>query len=207
MGEVTFRRASMDNRFWDRFGRTLAGQFAAVAVWVGVVALLMACGWHRGSLSELIAVGGASVLMVLAGQAHLKSAWTIAPELKHRISDEELERIIDDVSPRRTRPLLVVLAFLISLVATIAAFRVLGAILPSWRSTDIGQYLQAGLWFLPWIGWPVVWVFLVRRRLIPAVRRRANQTAGLKLCVHCGYDLQGSPEPRCPECGRATESS
>jgi len=25
--------------------------------------------------------------------------------------------------------------------------------------------------------------------------------AGIPICIHCGYDLRGSPSGRCPECG------
>ena len=36
-------------------------------------------------------------------------------------------------------------------------------------------------------------VVLVRNRLWPVY--------ALHQCAHCGYDLRGLPEPRCPECG------
>ncbi len=32
--------------------------------------------------------------------------------------------------------------------------------------------------------------------------RRRRRRVGHGLCLVCGYDLQGLPEPRCPECGR-----
>lgn len=37
-------------------------------------------------------------------------------------------------------------------------------------------------------------------------RRRAREglvALGYSVCLHCGYDLRGSPEPRCSECGTA----
>ena len=40
---------------------------------------------------------------------------------------------------------------------------------------------------------------IARRRL-----RRDLNLIGIRICVACGYDLRGSHEPRCPECG--TES-
>ena len=40
------------------------------------------------------------------------------------------------------------------------------------------------------------------RRLRALVRRRLLDL-GIPICLHCGYDLRGQTEPRCPECGRA----
>jgi hypothetical protein len=45
---------------------------------------------------------------------------------------------------------------------------------------------------------PLAWV--VRRVRRSAVRRRRARRG---LCVHCGYDLRGSPAGRCSECGHA----
>lgn len=48
-----------------------------------------------------------------------------------------------------------------------------------------------------------VYPFLFR----PRYRRwREHQRQRRGLCVSCGYDLRGLPEPRCPECGGATKS-
>ncbi len=41
---------------------------------------------------------------------------------------------------------------------------------------------------------------LWRRPLQREIRRELN-SRGIPLCVHCGYDLTGLPERRCPECG------
>ena len=35
------------------------------------------------------------------------------------------------------------------------------------------------------------------------LRRRRRRRRGL--CLKCGYDLRGLPEPRCPECGTPTQ--
>jgi hypothetical protein len=39
------------------------------------------------------------------------------------------------------------------------------------------------------------------RRLTALVRKRLLEL-GIPICLHCGYDLRGQTEPRCPECGR-----
>ena len=46
----------------------------------------------------------------------------------------------------------------------------------------------------------MITVWLVRGR----TRRRVREglvALGYPVCLHCGYDLRGSPEPRCSECG------
>ena len=54
-----------------------------------------------------------------------------------------------------------------------------------------------------------LWMPLLAFSIYPAVafirgplRRRRRRKRGL--CVKCGYNLTGLPEPRCPECGEAT---
>ncbi len=48
---------------------------------------------------------------------------------------------------------------------------------------------------------PFLAALLVRPRLRIALRRELNTKHGMQLCLHCGYDLRGQTEPRCPECG------
>ena len=43
-----------------------------------------------------------------------------------------------------------------------------------------------------------VWRYRGRNRRIV---RETLVALGHPVCIHCGYDLRGSPEPRCPECG------
>ena len=46
----------------------------------------------------------------------------------------------------------------------------------------------------------VIW--LERRRIRRSLRNQLNER-GIRVCMKCGYDLCGLPEPRCPECGTA----
>jgi len=73
------------------------------------------------------------------------------------------------------------------------------------------------LWFLParlvyWLEVPIgllFWLSLIAltirlaRRRIERHLRTGLLAAGVPVCMHCGYDLRGQTEARCPECGRA----
>jgi hypothetical protein len=39
------------------------------------------------------------------------------------------------------------------------------------------------------------------RRPIQRALREHLVAKGVPICLHCGYDMRGLPEPRCPECG------
>ena len=51
-----------------------------------------------------------------------------------------------------------------------------------------------GIIFLSWI-----------RATVRKALRRELAIRGVPICVNCGYDLRGSVEKRCPECGMAFE--
>ncbi len=62
-----------------------------------------------------------------------------------------------------------------------------------------------------WIEWRFIlrmphWFVVLLAAILPAwrfggfARRRRRYRLEHGLCVHCGYDLRGTPE-RCPECG------
>ena len=56
-----------------------------------------------------------------------------------------------------------------------------------------------GVCFAVWLLLTLSVIVVLRRQ----VKRARLQDAGL--CVRCGYNLTGLPEPRCPECGEAFE--
>jgi hypothetical protein len=37
--------------------------------------------------------------------------------------------------------------------------------------------------------------------------RKLLRAQGIPICIHCGYDLRGQTDPRCPECGRAFDAA
>jgi len=43
-----------------------------------------------------------------------------------------------------------------------------------------------------------IWLRAVYRRSL----RLQLQETGIPVCLHCGYDLRGQLDPRCPECGQ-----
>ena len=66
-------------------------------------------------------------------------------------------------------------------------------------------YYAISNWWLPsWIPFVICGVTFCRCDPLRYTRRRKRKKFGL--CMKCGYDLRASKE-RCPECGRAVESS
>lgn len=76
----------------------------------------------------------------------------------------------------------------------------------------LGSYLLAPLAYEAWVPWFTaaaysLFVFgllaipaLYSRYIGQSLRTHLN-TFGVRVCVPCGYDLRGTTEPRCPECG------
>jgi hypothetical protein len=57
------------------------------------------------------------------------------------------------------------------------------------------------LWDVPdWVGLPVTVVFIALGFVVGAARLKPPRFDHTR-CVECGYDLRGSPGPRCSECG------
>ena len=65
---------------------------------------------------------------------------------------------------------------------------------------ELPRWIVSSIMALMWLG-IIVWsVWLTRAR----IRRRLREMLileGFPICGPCGYDLRGSTEPRCPECG------
>ncbi len=99
-------------------------------------------------------------------------------------------------------------------------YQVVGVILACPAILFVSKYLAGVispyLAFLPWLArnlldlligllllglFTVVVAWLLRHRAVAMLRERLIWL-GIPLCRHCGYDLRGQIEPRCPECGR-----
>ena len=185
------------------FTRAFLQRASAVGLCIGVVALITAGEGRRISPFELGIGAVAGVAFVLADLARMRVARIIIPELRDRVPGDEVVRLVDDQLALRTHPLSAVSALIISVLVMVMLLRILAAIVPL-HSTGFGRVL-ASVWLLfPCLGWPIVWALIVRRRVATEVRRCVNRSKSLQLCEHCGYDLQGTLEPRCPECGCAT---
>ncbi len=89
-----------------------------------------------------------------------------------------------------------------------------------WIPAFLGAFLAAFVWFarLGRLHWAQFWlpvIFLtvllageaaLYALLIQQARHAVRSFLcglGLPTCLHCGYDVRGQTEPRCPECGRA----
>jgi hypothetical protein len=49
--------------------------------------------------------------------------------------------------------------------------------------------------------WLALVIFLSVATIVAVARRRRRELSECGICLHCGYNLTGLPEPRCPECG------
>ena len=59
------------------------------------------------------------------------------------------------------------------------------------------------IWDLPhWSGLPVALAFILAGGALGIIRQKPPRVDFTR-CLECGYDLRGSPGPRCPECGTA----
>ena len=80
---------------------------------------------------------------------------------------------------------------------------VLGTLLKSWALPNwlIGVFTSTICVTASLLGIQLFW----RKPLRAYIRRELNQR-GIPVCLHCGYNLTGLPELRCPECGQPFEA-
>lgn len=69
---------------------------------------------------------------------------------------------------------------------------------PTTTVTTYIMFTAAPAWIVTVGAWSCPLVCLIRGPLRRLRRRRRG------LCINCGYNLTGAPEPRCPECGTKT---
>ena len=91
------------------------------------------------------------------------------------------------IIPRPLAPVWVRVGIGVSLIALILLF-------------DLNKYLAVAVCTCGLLGTCVTAYVRGRRRRIAEERRYAGR------CASCGYDLRGSPGPRCPECGAEVET-
>lgn len=68
----------------------------------------------------------------------------------------------------------------------------------AWRFSPLGLVVDTVLWSLPAVG------FVLVRHIWREERSRGWRLKGK--CGECGYNLQGSPQARCSECGTVAEN-
>lgn len=93
-------------------------------------------------------------------------------------------------------------------------YGVLGAVTPHLVTRALAAWGAPASfrWWTPMIpsmmlgaGFGFAFQYLYRKPVQLALRKLLNDR-GIPICMECGYDLRGLPEPRCPECGTACGS-
>ena len=120
------------------------------------------------------------------------------PELSLLPSDAERRILIGQASKR---------AFSLGLRFIAGAAAMVITVLGVFRLAELARMWLPGLLVVLMVmvfnialglfGWYVIWHAPFRREL-----RRGLIARGFPICLHCGYDLTGLSEPRCPECGQ-----
>jgi hypothetical protein len=151
----------------------------------------------------------------------MKSLWKltkldfwIIPRRERDYIDRELLSIEDE--ERRTRVLLelseltsphargfrgylhFLSLFVVGFLGYCAAEHILYRVLPVGPLPRFAAYVLG--FAVPFLLAALVYSWLLRRRIRHDVRQYLLGL-GCKVCLHCGYDLRGQTQPRCPECG------
>ncbi len=135
--------------------------------------------------------------------SHLARWLRVRPECSRFRNDEERERIISEIAGvrgLRGRSIFSVLGIVCVVAVGMTAADLIGNHFDfgsPWRLRLTGV---AGAGVFVAIGW--VHDALRRRRALRHLWRRMAEL-GIPTCTTCGYDLRGSPGPRCSECGTA----
>ncbi|MCB9854113.1 MAG: hypothetical protein H6818_00390 [Phycisphaerales bacterium] len=96
-------------------------------------------------------------------------------------------------------------------IVAVIALLVLTIVFVEWVEPRLGQWREASQWARTFLS-PVYiigssYVILrIRRRSIQRHLRRRLIASGVPICLHCGYDLRGLQDARCPECGRSFDA-
>ena len=125
-------------------------------------------------------------------------------ELEYITEPERRRDTLDEIRTRVWKDVSYDWRFLVVMLCVIAGDFLLRDVdaygwIPAW-----GWLRSAMRWFPAWSCFLAIAIvaWLVRRSSQQELRRCLH-SIGVLLCLHCGYDLRGQTEPRCPECGRA----
>ena len=136
---------------------------------------------------------------------HLRMKWLDKWNLK---SCPELAALPDE----KQRKQVVAAAQWIPLPLFLVAFGVIHPImifaLRGWfESLDDKYSVLPHVVYFTIFGSVVVFTFrmLYGKRMARAMRQKINEL-GVPVCIECGYQMQGTSEPRCPECGEPFSS-
>ena len=108
---------------------------------------------------------------------------------------------------RRLRKQIVYIVYLAFLLLPVIGAPQLPGVSNLWNALSASPWLRRTLIALySFIVTIVGWKMTLRDRYRRLLREELIQL-GVPICVHCGYDLRGLTESRCPECGRAFDST
>lgn len=99
-------------------------------------------------------------------------------------------------SPSQKRLGIVLLIY--NIVFTLALFGSVIALRGKWQALKEFSFVMVAMSTAMVVLWPIQ-----MKKLHPKIRIELRRR-GYLVCLNCGYDLRGTTEHRCPECGTAT---